>query len=745
MRKLLSTTIAAGIFVSMGITPVFALSDTALPEFNSAGSSKVTVTDPYIGSDGKTTMDIKIDKGVYNVGTANWDSFNIGKDAKVNVLFSSHHQTSFNKVAATGGLSQIYGSFLSGDNCAAACGYYETGKVILLNPNGVLFGNGANINLNSFTVSNMDGTLTENAGGRDGYIKLNLSKYNGTLSDNHIDGIKIEDGAKIKTDTNFTVAANNIDIYSGSQISTNTIANNVTFVNNEATEAFGKAYLVTSDGVNFTFHKHGGVESMENTVAKSNNAMKLNINGDVTTGHLEAYNYSINKDSEISTNGALIKAVKATKGNDGTIKLVSDSRVVSTDSTIGAGGDLVITGPQKVNFNGNTVEVAGDVTLSANDGDGQSYTKKITKNGVETTENYTNDGNVLIESSKVTVGKKLALTSEKKIAGIQNSEVQADDIEITGKTFGQVTGKNTKVTSSKDIVIAADDIWFDKGSLKADGKIKATAANNIYAWDSTGNKETSFDAPTIELTATSGDVTSYYPGSTKTGTYNFNNNKVNIKAGNDINIKVKGVSNPNNGLVAEAENNVTIKTPENLSISKLIANNGDMTISANKMIAGKNYVPDSEKITGEGVTDPVTDNRSYIYVRNGKFNSNNNNTENDKFYVTASSDQDPTDSTKYYRHHIEYGNGDQKFVLINKRNYIDPKKDDTNNNSRPNNDSLANNVVGYPSVNDQQASMLEKIPRSPEAYNGNTQIADGRTTFVDVFAAASQIEIEDED
>ena len=49
-------------------------------------------------------------------------------------------------------------------------------------------------------------------------------------------------------------------------------------------------------------------------------------------------------------------------------------------------------------------------------------------------------------------------------------------------------------------------------------------------------------------------------------------------------------------------------------------------------------------------------------------------------------------------------------------------------------------------VSDEQAAMLNKLPRQPESMSNVTNIADGRTTFVDVFAAASQIEIvEDEE
>ena len=37
------------------------------------------------------------------------------------------------------------------------------------------------------------------------------------------------------------------------------------------------------------------------------------------------------------------------------------------------------------------------------------------------------------------------------------------------------------------------------------------------------------------------------------------------------------------------------------------------------------------------------------------------------------------------------------------------------------------------------------MPRQPEVFNNNTVVNNGRTALVDVFAAASQIEIEDDE
>ena len=145
MRKLLSAAVALGVLASTSLTPI-AYADVAvnaLPTLNNAINANVTTS----GSN----MNVQINAGQGGLGTLNWDTYNVGKDASVNYEFSAHNQTALNKVSATGGLSQIYGKITS-SGCHN-CGYEGTGKVILLNPNGVLFGNGANVDLNSFTVS----------------------------------------------------------------------------------------------------------------------------------------------------------------------------------------------------------------------------------------------------------------------------------------------------------------------------------------------------------------------------------------------------------------------------------------------------------------------------------------------------------------------------------------------------------------------------------------------------------------
>ena len=207
------------------------------------------------------------------------------------------------------------------------------------------------------------------------------------------------------------------------------------------------------------------------------------------------------------------------------------------------------------------------------------------------------------------------------------------------------------------------------------------------------------------------------------GDIDVTNSKTYINAGNDVDVTLANVGNRQKGLVAQGGHDVTITTDGTLSVSSLISGN-DMTINADKVIAGLDYTKVKHLNNETGV------DRSYIEVGGKNFNSN---TKHDKYDVTASGE--PTADGKFNKkHHIQYGeNGEEKILLVHKRPFVNPDPEPT---PEPN---------VNPNVNDDQASMLNKLPRQPESINNVNAINDGRTTFVDVFAAASQIEIEDDE
>ena len=117
-------------------------------------------------SGGGNRLDVDIIGGGNGaVGQVDWNDFNVGKDQQVDFGFSGLSQTIINRVLG-GNESQILGkltnSCAGGGDCTS---FAATSKVILINPAGIMFGQGSQVDLNSFTASTFDIKGAKNIGG----------------------------------------------------------------------------------------------------------------------------------------------------------------------------------------------------------------------------------------------------------------------------------------------------------------------------------------------------------------------------------------------------------------------------------------------------------------------------------------------------------------------------------------------------------------------------------------------------
>ena len=236
-------------YMPISCLPAFAdIGANTLPDLNQAVNGNVDIN----GSQ----MDVSVVGGKGTVGQFDWNSFNVGKDATVNWIFNANNQTALNRVLASGGMSYIYGKLTetSGSGCSSCV---NTSKVILINPSGILFGNGSQVDLNSFTASTYDikgakdlNSLTEaelkdyaGTGGTTGNI-FNIAGYNKTVqfvaNDNMVDGNGyitadatgtrlasiVADGADFKVDKSLAMVGNKIDI-ANSSLKTSSRSNDI--------------------------------------------------------------------------------------------------------------------------------------------------------------------------------------------------------------------------------------------------------------------------------------------------------------------------------------------------------------------------------------------------------------------------------------------------------------------------------------------------------------------------------------
>ncbi len=663
MKKLLSTTIAVGIFASISFSSAaFANVDPGtLPQLGSKGPVDATVTHP---SD--KNLNVKLKEGNNTVGQLYWSSFDVGKDATVNFEFTGNNQTALNRVEGNN-MSQIYGH-ITQSGCVG-CGYEASGKVILLNPNGVFFGDGANVNLNSFTASTFDGDYDAETG------KLKLDRAGRTTEH----GITVADGAELYGDKTLAFVSDKVHLLKGSQLKTD--------------GQLGKIKIVTADGVHFTYANTGTIAEVD-PIKASTDKMTVSVEGDLTSGHIDIRNMSTNDESVLSVKGANLKATKAVNGNDGKIWLTSANDVLIEDANLTTsnlkdtdaareGGDIIILAGRKISSSNSNITSASKMDITSKGGDV-----------------------VIADNSKLKAAKDITISAA-NIANVKTAaDVSADNVKITGKDV-RISTAGT-VNADKDITLEGDNIWFHGATLKAGNEINGTAKNGYVQADNYNDKVTSLDAKKITLKAKT-DVK---------GTMNLNNKQSNLYAEHDINVNLKNVGERNNGLVAEAQNNVDITTDGDLSVSRLVAKNGNMNLNV-----GGNVLSGAPKTTETLREEGDSTDRAYIEV-GGEFNVNK------EYNVSDSADPTP-DQQFNKRHHIEFGtNKDEKILLVNKKpaSHNEPAVDPEG-----------------PYADESQASRLVKLPKTPETYNNKANVADGRTSFVDVFAAASQIEIVDDE
>ncbi len=576
MRKTLCTALALGVMSSTSLMPAaFAdVSAGTLPQLHQGGAVNGSVSTP--GSDHKMDVTVgEVGKGQQGlVGSFTWDSFNVGSDAQVNFEFTGHNQTAFNKVVGPD-VSQIYGK-LTSSGCQN-CGYEATSKVILLNPNGVMFGKGANVNLNSFTVSTLDGEYKDN----------NLTLHRTPGSDAR--GIVIDDGAVLKGSKGLTFASDNVVIYKGSKLSTD-------ITNNDNGAAYGKIKIVTADGVNFGYYNNGAVKEVKNVKA-SNDKMVVSVEGGSTleSGHIDIRNASNHKDSVLSIKGATLKATKAAKGNDGNIWLTSNNDILVEKANLqtaknsdvtGLGGEVRMTAGHKISVSDTKLTAAGNV--------------------VATSKNY----DVVLDASNVTADGDVTVTA-KNIAAIQKKEGQnptstvtaKGKVTVNGKTRGQIL--DSTVNGEKGVDLVSDNYaWTRSASIQSKENVNITSGKDLLM-QSTAivtpkdiNIKTANDITTSNFT---GNVLMTYDGEDKPGDGNINVESTN----GNILLEHLGSFHPNNTKVPGGKGQLTLKAAKNVELN---TTDSDLKDNGHKVVieAGDNIHITSTSTNALNVKDNIT-------------------------------------------------------------------------------------------------------------------------------------------
>lgn len=521
---------SAVLFAFAAYMPLSLLPSIAAPGADSIGANTTPVLDSsinggYVGlnPNDSNKFDVNMGKNLGAGGTAqfDWKSFNVGKDITVDWIFTNHSQTAINRVLNSGGLSKIYGKLTS--SCAQGdCGAYSTagsGKVILINPNGILFGQGSQVNLNSFTASTYDisgmkdikdavregylgGTLTPdvnytgnyNFNGNDaltanykwdqkisflpgtigangnGTIELDGSTFNGPTYDPKTNTWKKTNAKSV------ALISDKIDI-KDSTIHTYTSNGTEGNVANYG-QSDSNVKLITSDGVTFEYSNYGtvleniDVKNKTNKVAGKDYGISIK-NSQIESGSVQAVNAV--QDTNLVIQDSTVVADKLWNGSLGQIALestgdivIKDSRVETIhgynddannpNSAVGTHGNIDITAINNVFIDNSRIQSAASTKNIGKD-------KAVVGNINITAEN----GNVEITKTPGAVNSQVPAPNKVDIVAGGNLTISAQRgnviVDLDGNTKLQASGYQNFGYDNGDLVIRGGDVSISDALL----------------------------------------------------------------------------------------------------------------------------------------------------------------------------------------------------------------------------------------------------------------------------------------
>ena len=323
MTKILKKIFTSFVILSFlnSITFAQSISNNALPTNPtiSSGSANISQTT------NKLTVNQNTDKLI-----TNWSSFNIGKDATVQFVQPSSTSSALNRVTSSDP-SYIFGTLQA------------NGKIILVNPNGVLFANGAKVDVGSIIAStlktadkdflsdqlifekdNLAGTIQN-----DGTIRAFAG---GTVA---LIGSQVTNNGKIKTKQGTTA------LLAGDKVTLTLNGNRLI------------KYNIDEGTLNSLVENNNAIIAKEGVVILSAKALNLLSKSSVNnTGNIEAKGFSqvggkIYLDGDQTTNSG--KLVASSKNNSGGLIQVTGEEVkltstASLDASGATGGGTVLVG-----------------------------------------------------------------------------------------------------------------------------------------------------------------------------------------------------------------------------------------------------------------------------------------------------------------------------------------------------------------------------------------------------------------
>ncbi len=623
-------------------------------------------------SGGGNNLDVSLtDKTAGAVGQVDWNKFNVPGNQTVNFGFGGVSQTIINRVLG-GESSKILGHLRNSCTGANCTNNALTGKVILINPAGVLFGAGSTVDLNSFTTSTFDikgiknlsdvtdmdayqtGTLnlyspvaSVNDEGRSyakiefdskyqdnfkdiqfatGKVKFDGGTYDAstpgkiTLNGTHFN--KFVNGSTTEVDawnTNKTTAfiADNID-YKDSIIKTGT---NYNYLAGGAKNSYGNVQLITADGATFTYLAHG-YSSSTKVADDSRTDVVRNINID---------NSGLGAD-QVGIQSGVVDIVNKSKADGSNIKIknavVKGTKLVDNES-----GIVLIDGSHDVDIEGSRI---------------QSTNTKVTYAGETTNTDKQVGGQVIIKAGDgLKVKDSLIYSAGSK--GSQADNMHAGIVQLYAYN-GNIDMTNSQVLAESDAdIIASNEVNITDSLIESSNSLVEDKLNhiNIVGYDGVNvtNSTLSSRGDVNLHSVASADNSLRADVNVKNSFIRSSNGKLSIKGANSTidnsNLAYNTISFYGDGTTGL--NNVTVKGDStftqkladgNVSPDVILETNGNFTMDNATMKTADVSIAFDRDADGKLVDDGTQRKINFTTTATGK-NANNVNVKSTQGSVTA--------------------------------------------------------------------------------------------------------------
>ena len=309
LLKSISASVALS-FLTAGVATAAGPAVNTLPIGYSVNSGNVAITSTSSATNAAMTIKQTTDKA-----SINWNSFSIGSGAAVNVVQNSASSVLLNRVVGNDP-SQIFGKLTA------------NGQVILINPNGIVFGKGGSVTASAFTATTFGMSEEDFKKGKYKYAR------NGSTA-----GITVEQGASINT----TVPGGYVALISSTVNNQGSISTKQGAVVMAAGESVALPSALT-DGVGIPLSSKVRLELAPSTInASIENGGTITTEGGQVLMQAAAISdavASITHTGTIDTTGDQGGAVTLL-AEGGHIKATGDITANSTDAN-NKGGDIII-------------------------------------------------------------------------------------------------------------------------------------------------------------------------------------------------------------------------------------------------------------------------------------------------------------------------------------------------------------------------------------------------------------------